>query len=99
MNKEINHFVILGGAGYLGVYLVKEIASQANSKVTIVTRNKSKQILFRGYENVFFKSSTKDILNQNIFVVNLAYGLDVSYKRTKKLVLVFHEEILNSCKH
>jgi nucleoside-diphosphate-sugar epimerase len=85
MNKEINHFVILGGAGYLGVYLVKEIASQANSKVTIVTRNKSKQILFRGYENVFFKSSTKDILNQNIFVVNLAYGLDVSYKITKKL--------------
>lgn len=85
MNKEINHFVILGGAGYLGVYLVKKIASQANTKVTIVTRNKSKQILFRGYENVFFKSSTKDILNKNIFVMNLAYGLDVSYKTTKKL--------------
>ena len=97
MNKEMNHFVILGGAGYLGVYLVKEITSQANNKVTIVTRNKSKQILFRGYENVFFESSTKNISNQNIYLINLAYGLDVSYKRTKKLNNLILESIDQLC--
>ena len=93
MNKEINHYVILGGAGYLGIYLVKEIASKVNTKVTIVTRNKSKQILFRGYENVFFESSTKNISNQSIFVINLAYGLDVSYKKTKKLNILIIESV------
>jgi len=95
----MNHFVILGGAGYLGIYLVKEITSKANNKVTIVTRNKSKQILFRGYENVFFESSTKNISNQNIYVINLAYGLDVSYKRTKKLNKLIIESIDELCSH
>lgn len=85
MNKSINHFVILGGAGYLGVYLVKEIASKAENKVTIITRNKSKQILFKGYDNIFFESENKSIFNQEIFIINLAYGLDVSFKKTKKL--------------
>ena len=92
MNKEINHFVILGGAGYLGVYLVKEIASNTNNKATIVTRNKSKQILFRGYENIFFESDTQLICNQEIIIINLAYGLDVSFKKTKKL----NNQIVNS---
>jgi len=85
MNKEINHFVILGGAGYLGVYLVKEIASNPYNKVVIITRNKSKQILFRGYDNVFFESDSQSLGNQEIIIINLAYGLDISFKKTKKL--------------
>ncbi len=92
MNKEINHFVILGGAGYLGVYLVKEIASNPYNKVTIITRNKSKQILFRGFDNIFIESDSQSVLNQEILVINLAYGLDVSFKKTKKL----NNLILNS---
>ena len=85
MNKVFNHFVILGGAGYLGSYLVKEIALNPNNKITIITRNISKQILFRGYENVFFERDTHPISNQEIVIINLAYGLDISFKKTKKL--------------
>lgn len=85
MSESSNHFVIFGGAGYLGGYLVKRIAEEANNKITIITRNKSKQILFKGRSNIYFESDVNSISNERIYVVNLAYGLDMSMKVTKKL--------------
>lgn len=92
MNKKTNQFIVFGGAGYLGGHVVKELASNPENKVTIITRNKSKKILFKEFKNIDFSSNVRDVLNQKIYVINLAYGLDLSYKKTKDL----NNSILNS---
>jgi len=80
MNKDLNHFVIFGGAGYLGGFLVREIASDSKNTITIVTRNRSKKILFKDLTNVNFVEDVNEIKNEELYIINLAYGLDISFK-------------------
>ena len=92
MNKQKRHYVIFGGAGYLGMYLVKRLAATEGHEVSIVTRNKSKQILFSDFSNVKIIGDINEVQEQEIYVINLAYGLDISFRKTKQL----NESIISS---
>lgn len=94
MNKEKRHYVIFGGAGYLGTYLVKQLSASADIEISIVTRNKSKQILFSDFLNVKIIGDINEVQGQEIYVINLAYGLDISFKKTKQL----NKSIISSIK-
>ena len=94
MNKEKRHYVIFGGAGYLGTYLVKRLSAIADNEISIVTRNKSKQILFSDFLNVKIIGDINEVQGQEIYIINLAYGLDISFKKTKQL----NKSIISSIK-
>lgn len=82
--KGFNNFVILGGAGYVGVFLVNSLLKKfPNSKVDIITNNLTKSVFFRN-PNVTLTNKADSIRDKRICIINLAYSLEDLYSDTKK---------------
>jgi nucleoside-diphosphate-sugar epimerase len=94
----MNPFVIIGGAGYIGIELVNKLLIQGCNNVVIVTRNTSKKILFRDTRVHFVKSI--DDVKHRAFVINLAFANTSDYSKIKhstsdlvKSIKRYHENV------
>lgn len=70
-------FIILGGAGYVGIQLVNALLYKGCEKVVVVSRNPAKKILFRD-DRVQFVKSIDDVKTKGV-IVNLAFSNTTSY--------------------
>ena len=83
-NPKLNKFVVIGGTGYLGRFLIKELLTQyPGCDIEIVTRNLSKAIFFDS-DNVTLKKNIQDVDLQNAVLFNLAFEQGVGFKDTQK---------------
>ena len=78
----MNSFIIIGGAGYVGIRLVNTLLGQGCEKVIIVSRNTSKKILFRDPRVHIVKNI--DQIDIKAIVVNLAFANTSDYSKIKR---------------
>ena len=78
----MNSFVIIGGAGYVGIELVNRLLIQGCESIIIVTRNTSKKILFRDPRVQIVKSL--DEVKRRAIVINLAFANTSDYFTIKQ---------------
>lgn len=88
----MNSYVIIGGAGYVGIRLVKNLLYHGCEEIFIVTRNTSKKILIRD-PRVRFVGSI-DQVDIKAVIVNLAFANTSDYSRIKKSTV----SLINSIK-
>ena len=74
-------FIILGGAGYVGIQLVNALLEQGCEKIIVVSRNTAKRILFRD-DRVQVVKSIYDVKTKAV-VVNLAFANTSDYATIK----------------
>lgn len=81
MNNK-DHYVIFGGAGFAGTFIVFDIIKRyPNAKVTVVTRNLTKQIFFRN-KNVKVINDIGSIHDTDLKIINLAFSLAKTFNET-----------------
>ena len=82
MKNSQDHYVIFGGAGFAGTFIVFDILKRyPNAKVTIITRNLTKQIFFRE-ENVKVINDVGLIRDEDLKIINLAFSLEKTFNVT-----------------
>lgn len=78
----MKNIYVLGGAGYLGIFLVHKLSEiYPNQNITVVTQNTTKEIFFR-LHNVKVIANTSTVSGEEITLINLAYSLGDFYKDT-----------------
>lgn len=79
----MHNIYIIGGAGYVGLFLVHQFHKEyPNSIITVVTKNTTKEVFFR-LPNVRVMKDISKINGEDIILINLAYSLGDFYKDTK----------------
>lgn len=84
-------FVVIGGAGYIGRYLVEILLrTYPDCNIIVISRNKSKGLFFSN-DRISIQENLKELRFTNCAVFNLAYAGGVGFRETlnlaKKMVL------------
>ena len=79
MNK---HFIVIGGGGYVGIELVGRLLAIDSAKITVISRNPVKKLLFRD-DRVSVLNSLDEVQEKG-FIINLAFSNEASYSSIKK---------------
>ncbi len=89
------HYVIFGGAGYVGIFLIHALINKYDDvKITVITKNVTKSIFFR-YDNVQLFDDVNQIKNEKLTIINLAYSIGDQYSDTKKQNKIIVDNIAN----
>lgn len=89
----MNSFIVLGGAGYVGIRLVNTLLDQGCEQVFIVSRNISKKILFRDPRVRFVRSI--DQIDIKAVVVNLAFANTSDYTKIRSSTYALVNSIID----
>lgn len=81
--RNIENIYILGGAGYLGLFLIHKLQKEyPQSMISVITQNTTKEIFFR-FPNVKVIKTAENVKGENLKIINLAYSLGDYYSDTK----------------
>jgi len=99
-SEEVKRLVVVGGAGYLGRFLVDQLSVKyPKAEIIVVSRNRSKAMFFLGKPRVSVVSTIRGLNLKKGAIYNLAYEIGTSFRQSRQFAKQLADDLLVGLHH